>query len=99
MPPKLMKCVGCDGKSNLSYHRLTEELCHLKKLCQPCGSVAPNACSNGQWARAWATTKKRLEETGGFDKDWANTDPRYLHAWEEARQLALLVQLLQHIIG
>eukprot|EP01048_Picozoa_sp_COSAG05_P019360 COSAG05_NODE_3010_length_2418_cov_1.099181_2_plen_558_part_01 len=89
MPPKLMKCVGCDQKSNLSYHSLTEELCHLKKLCQPCGSETPNACSNGQWQRAWTTTKKRLEETGDFDKDWPNTDPRYLHTREEARQLAL----------
>eukprot|EP01044_Picomonas_judraskeda_P007685 COSAG03_NODE_839_length_5667_cov_7.035022_4_plen_176_part_00 len=76
--------------TDLPYHRLTVELCHLKKLCKTCATAeAPNACSHAMWQRAWTTTKKQLEETGGFDKDWANTDERYLHAREEARQLAL----------
>ena len=76
--------------TDLPYHRLTVELCHLKKLCKTCATAeAPNACSHAMWQRAWTTTKKQLEETGDFDKDWPNTDERYLHAREKARQLAL----------
>jgi hypothetical protein len=50
---------------------------------------APHACSHAMWQRAWTTTKKQLEKMGDFDKDWPNTDDRYLCAWEEAWQLAL----------
>ena len=53
---------------------VTVELCPLKKLCKTCATAeTPNACSHAMWQRAWTTTKKQLEETGSFDKDWANT--------------------------